>query len=88
MEYECDGVKKWMEKMKNAYEEYTDMENGEWRMPTRDEWRLNSEVEMDDDVMMTIAIGRWIYHKERSRLVHRQRRRLDIDRLEEQRKRP
>jgi len=33
MEYECDGVKKWMERMKSAYEEYTDMENGEWRIP-------------------------------------------------------
>ena len=30
-----------------------------------------------------VAIARWQYHKERSALVHRQRRRLDVDRLKE-----
>ena len=38
---------------------------------------------MEEDKMIVIAIARWLYHKERSALVHRQRRRLDIDRLTE-----
>ena len=33
--------------------------------------------------MLVIAIARWLYHKERSALVHRQRRRIDINRLVE-----
>ena len=44
MEYDCDGVKKWMEKMKDAYEDYAD--GDEWRIPARDEWRrTNTEDE-------------------------------------------
>ena len=69
--------------MKEAYDNYTDKKKGEWRIPTREEWRLSSTVEMNEEVMITIAIGRWLYHKERSSLVHRQRRRLDLDRLDE-----
>jgi hypothetical protein len=84
MEYDCDGVKKWMERLRGVYENYTDMKNGDWTVPTRDEWRLKEKVKMKDDVMMVIALARWMYHKERSSLVHRQRRRMDLDRLAEQ----
>ena len=33
-------------------------------------------------VVIVIAISRWMYHKERSKLVHKQRR-MDFDRIEE-----
>merc|ERR1712194_651179 len=59
------------------------MGHGEWRIPTRDEWNLKQHTEMNEDMMIVIAISRWMYHKERSKLVHRQRRRMDFDRIEE-----
>ena len=84
MEYDCDGVQKWIEKLGTIYEQYTrGKEAASWTKPDRAEWRLEESKEMDEDKMIVIAIARWLYHKERSALVHRQRRRLDIDRLAE-----
>ena len=83
MEYDCDGVQKWLKRLKQTYENYTEKKHGEWRIPTRDEWNLKQHTEMNEDMMIVIAISRWMYHKERSKLVHRQRRRMDFDRIEE-----
>ena len=69
--------------MKQTYENNTEKKHGEWRIPTRDEWNLKQHTEMNEDMMIVIAISRWMYHKERSKLVHRQRRRMDFDRIEE-----
>jgi hypothetical protein len=83
MEYDCDGMKHWMKRLKNVHANYTEKKEGEWKIPTREEWRLNAELEMKEGTMIVIAIARWVYHKERCKLVHRQRRRLDLERLEE-----
>jgi hypothetical protein len=84
MEYECTGVQKWLEMLEEVYDKYTrGREVEKWVKPTRKEWRLEEGEEMTEDKMVVIAIARWLYHKERSALVHRQRRRLDVDRLVE-----
>ena len=65
-----------------VYERFTrDKDVQRWTKPDQAEWRLEEGVEMEEDKMIVIAIARWLYHKERCALVHRQRRRLDIDRL-------
>ena len=87
MEYDCDGVQKWIDRLGDVYAVYTRGRDApRWTRPDRDEWRLEEDKEMGEDKMLVIAIARWLYHKERSALVHRQRRRLDIDRLEERTK--
>ena len=84
MEYDCTGVQQWLEKLEGVYEKHTrGREVERWVKPTRKEWRLEEGEEMTEDKMVVIAIARWLYHKERSALVHRQRRRLDVDRLTE-----
>jgi hypothetical protein len=84
MEYNCDGVQKWIERLSAVYAKYTrGREVEEWTKPDREEWRLEEDKEMEEDKMIVISVARWLYHKERCALVHRQRRRLDIDRLAE-----
>jgi hypothetical protein len=84
MEYECDGIQKWIKQLGALYEKFTRGKDVQrWKKPDRAEWRLEEGKDMEEDKMIVIAIARWLYHKERSALVHRQRRRLDIDRLTE-----
>ena len=77
MEFECDGVKNWMERMKTDYGNRTGRDD--WKTMTREEWRLETDTTINDDKMMWIALGRWVYHKHRCNVIHKQRRRIDID---------
>ena len=81
MEYDCDGVRKWMARMEVVYSKYTGKDD--WTIPTRQEWRLNIETGIPEDRIMTIAVARWVYHKHRCNVIHRQRRRLDLDLIDE-----
>lgn len=85
MEDGCEGVKEWRERLKKIHEKHWGDQREKWQKMTREDWRLSMKSQdLTLRQMWTIAVGRWIFHKERSRLIHRQRRRIDMDRMQEE----
>ena len=74
-----------MYEIRFVYDEYVErneIENAqEWTIPTIDEWRLETGTKMTAERMLVIAKARWVFHCERARCDHKQRRTLKIDRL-------
>ena len=85
MEYECEKLESYMYEVRWVYDEYVirnEIKNAqEWTTPTIDEWRLETGTEMTTERMLVIAKARWVFHCERARCDHKQRRTLKIDRL-------
>ena len=54
-----------------------------WTKPSVEEWRLETEQEMNEERMITIAIARCIYHKEWCAMNYGSRRRLQTERMAE-----
>ena len=84
MEYECEKLESYMYEVRWVYDEYVirnEIKNAqEWTTPTIDEWRLETGTEMTTERMLVIAKARWVFHCERARCDHKQRRTLKIDR--------
>ena len=96
MEYDCVGMQRWMERVGKVYEKYVEeikkerrqegkkeKEIEKWTKPSREQWRLETEQEMNEEKMITIAIARWIYHKEWCAMNYGSRRRLQTERMAE-----
>ena len=88
MEYECEKLESYMYEVRWVYDEYVirnEIKNAqEWTTPTIDEWRLETGTEMTTERMLVIAKARWVFHCERARCDHKQRRTLKIDRHDRQ----
>ena len=91
MEYDCVGMQRWMERVGNVeeikkeriQEGKKEKEIEKWTKPSREQWRLETEQEMNEKKMITIAIARWIYHKEWCAMNYGSRRRLQTERMAE-----
>ena len=79
MEKFLDGLEDVYNAFVTQLNEITGKNYEQWTRPTREEWRLDSEMKMSREKMILIAKARWIYHKQRCRLDYGQRKRPNVE---------
>jgi hypothetical protein len=82
-EYDCRMVQQYIERIEDVYKYYMEKtgKSKTWAKPTREEWRLDMDTDMDREKMVLIAKARYVYEKTRWRLDYRQRRAMKLDHL-------
>ena len=79
MEQLLDGLEDVYNAFVTQLNEITGKKYELWTRPTREEWRLDSDMKMSREKMILIAKARWVYHKQRCRLDYGQRKRPNVE---------
>ena len=70
-----------LEAVHTEFVQQLEIEQSSFVRPTQEQWRLEEKCMMTEEMMIIVAKARWIYHRQRCRLDHKQARRLNVDNI-------